>query len=164
MTGEKENRKYYQETFKEVHASSELLRKVETMGMEHNKKKGTRILRKSCVAVAALALALISSNIISYAATGSSWLITVTTSDGRELPSEPGTYELEDGTVYTVKNIVEEVGNMSEEDAASKGSEVEASSENTVDLLEESQEAEEGNVVPYPSSNSYLLEIPQREK
>ena len=87
MTGEKENRKYYQKTFHEVHASKHLLRKVEAMGK---------------------AVALLSSNIISYAATGTPWIITITTSDGRELPTEPGTYELEDGTIYTVKNAVEE--------------------------------------------------------
>lgn len=51
---------------------------------------------------------MLSSNIISYAATGTPWIITITTSDGRELPTEPGTYELEDGTIYTVKNAVEE--------------------------------------------------------
>ena len=110
MTGEKENKEFYQAAYREVHASEQLLRKVEAMGQEHNKKKSTRILRRSCVAAATLALALISSNIICYAATGSSWFITVTTWDGKELPSEPGTYELEDGTVYTVKDLVEEAG------------------------------------------------------
>ena len=108
MTGEKENRKYYQNTFHEVHASKHLLRKVEAMGKEYNEKKGRKILHKGCIAAAALAAALLSSNIISYAATGTPWIITITTSDGRELPTEPGTYELEDGTIYTVKNVVEE--------------------------------------------------------
>ena len=108
MTGEKENRKYYQNTFHEVHASKHLLRKVEAMGKEYNEKKGRKILHKGCIAAAVLAVALLSSNIISYAATGTPWIITITTSDGRELPTEPGTYELEDGTIYTVKNAVEE--------------------------------------------------------
>lgn len=165
MTGEKENREYYKNTFDEVHASDHLLRKVEAMGKEYNKKKSTRILRRSCVAAATLALALISSNIICYAATGSSWFITVTTWDGKELPSEPGTYELEDGTVYTVKDLVEEAGDAVSEDAASKDIEIEASSDQEiVDLLEESREGEEGNVIPYPSSDSYVLEVPQRDK
>ena len=88
MTGEKENRKYYQETFKEVHASQELLRKVEAMGMEHQKKNGTRILRRSCIAAAALAVLLISSNIFSYAAIGCPWIITLSTRDGRKAPLE----------------------------------------------------------------------------
>lgn len=158
MTGEKENREYYKNTFDEVHASDHLLRKVEAMGKEYNKKKSTRILRRSCVAAAALALALVSSNIICYAATGSSWFITVTTWDGKELPSEPGTYELEDGTVYTVKDLVEEAGkSITEEEESS-------SDEETVDLLEESREGEEGNVISYPFSDSYILEVPQRDK
>lgn len=154
MTGEKENREYYKNTFDEVHASDHLLRKVEAMGKEYNKKKSTRILRRSCVAAAALALALVSSNIICYAATGSSWFITVTTWDGKELPSEPGTYELEDGTVYTVKDLVEEAGkSITEEEESSSDQEI-------VDLLEESREGEEGNVILYPSSDSYILEVP----
>ena len=107
MTGDKENRKYYQETFKEVHASVELLRKVEAMGQEHNKKKSTRILRRSCVAVAALALALISSNIISYAATGTPWIIILTTKDGREVPMEMEK-RTEDGITYYTGCVGEE--------------------------------------------------------
>lgn len=169
MTGEKENRKYYQETFKEVHASQELLRKVEAIGMEDQKKNGTRILRRSCVAVAALAIGLLSSNIISYAATGRAWIITITTSDGKELPTAPGTYELEDGTEYTVKyeleetkaSVIEEAGDTKTEGAKTEGIEVEMSTDNSVDLLEQPQEGNEGKLIRNPSSDSYMLEMPQ---
>ncbi len=84
MTDENENRRYYKDTFREVHASEEMLRKVEAMGKEYQKRNGTWILRRSCVAAAALAIGLISSNIISYAATGSPWIITLIARDGRE--------------------------------------------------------------------------------
>lgn len=171
MTGEKENRKYYQETFKEVHASQELLRKVEAMGMEHQKKNGTKILRRSCIAVAALAIGLISSNIISYAATGRAWIITITTSDGKDLPTAPGTYELEDGTEYTVKyeleetkasvTVEEEADSTKAEGAKTEGIEVEISTENSVDLLEQPQEGNEGKLIRNLSSDSYMLEMPQ---
>ena len=101
MTDEKENRKYYQETFKEAHASSELLRKIEAMGMENNKKKERTVLRKGCIVAIALAAALISSNIISYAATGSPWIITVTTRDGSEVMQEMEQRTVDGITFYT---------------------------------------------------------------
>lgn len=152
MTGEKENRKYYQNTFHEVHASKQLLRKVEAMGKEYNEKKNRKILHKGCIAAVALA-ALLSSNIISYAATGTPWIITITTSDGRELPTEPGTYELEDGTIYTVKNVVEEetktipAEKVETEKAETDNTETEsvdteASSQNSIVLPEEPQTEE----------------------
>ena len=152
MTGEKENKEFYQAACREIHASKHLLRKVEAMGKEYHQERGKRILRGSCGAVAALALALISSNMISYAATGSPWIITVTTSDGRVLPSEPGTYEL-DGTVYTVKYTLEEKGSEGGENTAgteatvSKSIETEgesSSSDNPTDLSEDSRVVREG--------------------
>ena len=64
-----------------------------------------------------------------------------------------------------MKDLVEEAGDAASEDAASKDIEIEASSDQEiVDLLEESREGEEGTVIPYPSSDSYVLEVPQREK
>lgn len=149
MVGEKENREYYKNTFDEVHASDHLLRKVEAMGKEYNEKKVRRILYKGCIIAAVLAIALVSSNIITYAATGSPWIITVTTSDGRELPAEPGTYELEDGTVYTYKYVLEEQTkepNTEESSTDTAETESEAFSENMVDLLEESQAGEEDHL------------------
>lgn len=47
MTGEKENRKYYQNTFHEVHASKHLLRKVEAMGKEITRKKAEKYYTKA---------------------------------------------------------------------------------------------------------------------
>ncbi|MCI8599921.1 MAG: hypothetical protein HFJ10_16015 [Lachnospiraceae bacterium] len=99
MTDENENRRYYKDTFREVHASEEMLRKVEAMGKEYQKRNGTWILRRSCVAAAALAIGLISSNIISYAATGSPWIITLIARDGREVPLEMER-RTEDGITY----------------------------------------------------------------
>lgn len=155
MTEEKENREYYQAAYRKVHASEHLLRKVEAMGKEREQKSGKRILRRSCVAAAALAFGLISSNMISYAATGSAWIITVTTSDGRILPAEPGTYELGNGMVYTVKYRLDAEDQEYEEDtagketAAVKGAEAESTGISSEDLGDrtEAQVVKEGEHV-----------------
>lgn len=123
------------------------------MGKEYKEKKGRKILHKGCIAAAALAAALISSNIISYAATGTPWIITITTSDGRELPTEPGTYELEDGTIYTVKNVVGaetkvipaekvEAEKAETDNTETENVDTEASSQNSIDLPKEPQTEE----------------------
>lgn len=42
MTGEKENKEFYQAAYREVHASEQLLRKVEAMGKEYHQKHGKK--------------------------------------------------------------------------------------------------------------------------
>jgi len=74
MKEEKENRTYYQNTFNEVHASENLLRKVEMMNSKNGKNAFKRTLKKSWAAAAALAFIFVSSNMITYAATGNPWI------------------------------------------------------------------------------------------
>ncbi len=147
MTGEKENRKYYQNTFHEVHASKHLLRKVEAMGKEYNEKKGRKILHKGCIAAAVLAVALLSSNIISYAATGTPWIITITTSDGRELPTEPGTKTIPAEKAETKKGKTEkaETEKAETDNTETENVDTEASSLNSIVLPGEPQTEESDN-------------------
>lgn len=71
---ETQNRKLYRQTFDEIHASPELLGKVKDM----KNTKNTHIIKKASrigyALAAALALCFIFSNVITYAATGSSWI------------------------------------------------------------------------------------------
>lgn len=82
MKEEQENKAYYQNTFNEVHASENLLRKVEMMNSKNGKNTLKRTLKKSWAVAAALAFVFISGNMISYAATGQPWIIHVTLPDG----------------------------------------------------------------------------------
>lgn len=85
MKTEKDNQIWYQNTFNEVHASEHLFRKVEAMRNENGTFK--RTLSKGAIAAAAFA-ALIFSNVISYAASGSAWILTVTLPGGEILQYE----------------------------------------------------------------------------
>lgn len=71
---EEKIRRLYRETFDEVHASDEMLRKV--INMKDDKKTGIKRISKrvACTAAALAAVALISSNAVAYAATGSTWV------------------------------------------------------------------------------------------
>ncbi len=73
MNHETQNRKYYQDTFDEIHASDHLLRKVESMKQTKNNKIIRRAFKLG-YAAAAVAVILISSNAIIYAATGNTWI------------------------------------------------------------------------------------------
>lgn len=68
---EKNNQTLYQQTFDEIHASKELLGKVNDMKNEKIMKRATKI---GYAIAAAIAVCLISSNVVTYAATGSSWV------------------------------------------------------------------------------------------
>ncbi len=89
MKAEKDNRTWYQSTFDEVHASEDLLRKVEAMRNENGTLK--RTLSRGAIAAAAFA-ALVFSNVISYAASGSPWILTITLPGGetRQIEMETG--------------------------------------------------------------------------
>lgn len=69
-----ENRKFYRETFDEVHASSELLGKVLDMKKDQKNKVFRSIAKLGYVAAAGLVIAMVSTNAISYAQTGSTWV------------------------------------------------------------------------------------------
>lgn len=85
MKMEKENKKMYKDTFDEVHASENLLRKVKDMKRE-NISRIKRISKKAvCTAAALAVVGFISTNAVVYAATGSTWLHKVKVSiDGKE--------------------------------------------------------------------------------
>lgn len=73
MNKEIKNKAYYQNTFDEVHASEDLLRKVRAMKNENGNKRMRKTVKLGYAAAAAL-LVLVSSNAIAYAATGSTWV------------------------------------------------------------------------------------------
>lgn len=87
MKTEKDNQTWYQNTFDEVHASEHLFRKVEAMRNENGIFK--RTLSKGAIAAAAFTV-LVFSNVISYAASGSPWILTVTLPGGETRQYEVG--------------------------------------------------------------------------
>lgn len=97
MNTEKDNRVRYQNTFDEVHASEDLLRKVEAMRNEHGTFKKT--LSKGAIAAAAFGI-LVFSNAITYAASGSPWILTISLPDGeiRQVEMEADT---QDGETFS---------------------------------------------------------------
>ena len=102
MNTEKDNQTWYQHTFDEVHASEDLLRKVNAMKNENEMNKAKKTLSKGAVAAAAVALLMLS-NVISYAASGRAWILTITLPDGetRQIEMEPG---LEDGQYFVYED------------------------------------------------------------
>lgn len=105
MNREEENKLFYKNTFDEVHASDNLLRKVKYMKAE-NKKIVKRISKRFVCAAAALAVVgMVSSNAIAYAATGSTWIKKVMISiDGKDYEVEK-TQINEDNMVLEIKDI-----------------------------------------------------------
>lgn len=105
MKAEKDNRTWYQNTFDEVHASENLLRKVETMKNENGTIRKT--MPKGMIAAAAFAV-LVFSNVISYAASGSPWILTITLPGGemRQIEMEHGP---EDGQFYIYEDASDSV-------------------------------------------------------
>lgn len=85
MNQYKSNHEFYQSVFDEVHASDELIMKVQNMTDNKTKKKVYAI-RKIAIVAAAVMLMFVASNAIVYAATGATWvehLITATI-DGQD--------------------------------------------------------------------------------
>ena len=79
------NHEFYQSAFDEIHASDELLMKVQNM-TENKTKKKIYAIRKAALVAAAIMMMLVVSNAVVYAATGATWvekLITVNV-DGEE--------------------------------------------------------------------------------
>lgn len=77
MNTYKDNYEFYKSTFDEVYASDELLRKVKNM-TETKPKKKIYAIRKVLYVAAAIVIMLIASNAIVYAATGETWVETIT--------------------------------------------------------------------------------------
>ncbi len=136
MNTEKDNKTWYRHTFDEVHASENLRRKVNEMKNENGMNKTKKTLSKGAVAAAAFALLMLS-NVISYAASGRAWIMTITLPDGetRQIEVEQGP---EDGQYF-----VYEDGNDSaaSESMASTETDVtlEVSEEDSVRRLEEAE-------------------------
>lgn len=79
------NHEFYQSAFDEIHASDELLMKVQNM-TENKTKKKIYAIRKAALVAAAIIMMLVISNAVVYATTGATWvekLITVNV-DGEE--------------------------------------------------------------------------------
>lgn len=72
------NKEFYTDTFNEVHVPAAVLGKVRDMKMEKTTIKRQNKLRYAASVVAILAVCLIASNGICYAATGDTWIQKVT--------------------------------------------------------------------------------------
>lgn len=72
------NKEFYKDTFNEVHVPAAVLGKVRDMKMEKTTIKRQSRLRYAVSVVAVLAVCLIASNGICYAATGDTWIQKVT--------------------------------------------------------------------------------------
>lgn len=72
----KNNKEFYKSTFDDIHASDELLRKVQAMNKEKTNKK-THAVRKVIYIVAAAVILFVASNAVVYAATGESLFETI---------------------------------------------------------------------------------------
>lgn len=85
MNQYKSNHEFYQSVFDEVHASDELIRKVQNMTNSKTKKKIYAI-RKIAFVAAAVILMLVASNVVAYAATGATWIehLITATIDGQD--------------------------------------------------------------------------------
>ncbi|XCP86355.1 hypothetical protein ABXS75_06020 [Roseburia hominis] len=105
MKNEIENKEYYQRTFNEIHASEELLGKVKTMKKEEIKKK---VIKMRYAVAAAAAVLLLSSNLVAYAATGSTWIHALITINGEQKNVDLEEKTDEDGNKYFEGKIEDE--------------------------------------------------------
>ncbi|MBQ2276453.1 MAG: hypothetical protein U0L23_09545 [Lachnospiraceae bacterium] len=82
-----EEKEIYRSTFNKIHASEDLLRKVKNMNQKSRKK--SNVAKKVVAAVAALAIVFVSSNAITYARQGETWVEKmVVLIDGKEFEAE----------------------------------------------------------------------------
>lgn len=77
MSIKKDNYEFYRNTFDKVHASDELVRKVKNMTTTKTKTKIYTFKKVLCIA-ATLAVLFVVSNIVTFAATGETWVEMVT--------------------------------------------------------------------------------------
>lgn len=99
MNTDKKIKELYVDVFDEIYASDELLRKVINMS-DTNNKKSIRTAVKVLYAVAAVAVLLIASNVIAYAATGNTLLNVIINGEEHTLSveGEDGIYTYTYGT------------------------------------------------------------------
>ncbi len=77
MNEEKQNREYYQETFREVHAPEGMAERLMNMEEGKNKKKAGSVVKWIAVAAVAAVVLFAGSNGVAYATTGSTWVETM---------------------------------------------------------------------------------------
>ena len=77
MNEEKQNREYYQETFREVHAPRGMAERLRNMEEGKNKKKAGSVAKWIAVAAVAAVVLFAGSNGVAYATTGSTWVETL---------------------------------------------------------------------------------------
>lgn len=103
MNRDLENKRLYQDALDEVHAPSHLLGKVKSMTKQKDGRKA-KVKKYVCAAAAALALLFVSSNAVTYAATGSSWVKMMVTSEDGEVLSEITVIDEDETPVETQKD------------------------------------------------------------
>lgn len=142
MNTEKKNQAWYQSTFEEVHASEHLLRKVEAMANKEQRETRKKRLRTGYAAAAAVAL-LVFSNVISYAASGSPWILTVTLPDGevQQMEVEP---DYDNGTSSYIYEYTGEVDEDSPISVSMESTETGLSSDDAKDVIYSTLETKNG--------------------
>ena len=108
MNEEKQNREYYQETFREVHAPQGMAERLMNMEEGKNKKKAGSVAKWIAVAAVAAVVLFAGSNGIAYATTGSNWVEKLFTKDVK-LVVEDDRICIVDGD--TVIDVTEELNN-----------------------------------------------------
>ena len=112
MNVEKQNREYYQETFREVHAPGGLAERLMNMEEGKNKKKAGSVAKWIAVAAVAAVVLFAGSNGIAYATTGSTWVETMVQRikiNGVEYDVDMEERQKSNGDVYYVGSV--ELGN-----------------------------------------------------
>lgn len=96
-----DNVTYYKDTFDEIHVPETLFGKVMDMSMEKGKWKRQRRLKFAGSIVGALALCMVISNGVCYAATGGTWVSKVTLYiNGENVTQDVTWHKDDDGNMY----------------------------------------------------------------
>ncbi len=157
MNTEKKNQAWYKSTFEEVHASERLLRKVEAMTNKDQRETMKKRLRTGYAAAAAIAV-LVFSNVISYAASGHAWILTVTMPDGevRQMEVEP---DYDNGaSSYTFEYHPSEGEEDSAVTASMESVETDLDSDNANDVIYSALEEKDGRTC-LVIDNKYRVDI-----
>lgn len=110
MNEEKQNREYYQETFREVHAPQGMAERL--MNMEEGKSKKKAGYAAKWIAVAAVAAVALfaGSNGIAYATTGSTWVEKLFTKDVKLVVEDNRIFIVDGDTVIDVTEELNQYG------------------------------------------------------
>ena len=109
MNEEKKNQEYFQETFREVHASQELAERLMNMEELKNRKKAGLVSKWLVVAAVAAVALFAGSNGVAYAMTGSTWVEKIFTGPSAELVVKDDSVWIVDGDI--VIDVTEELEN-----------------------------------------------------